>query len=65
MTFTNACLPATSIARSSKGETVTSERIRSASSPPATQADIVIRPNTRGVGLLEFHQIDHPEHAAE
>lgn len=23
------------------------------------QADVVIRPDTRGVGLLEFHQIDH------
>jgi NTE family protein len=27
------------------------------------QADVVIRPDTRGVGLLEFHQIDHAREA--
>jgi NTE family protein len=27
------------------------------------QADVVIRPDTRGVGLLEFHQIDHARDA--
>ena len=28
-----------------------------------SQADVVIRPNTRGVGLLEFHQIDQARDA--
>jgi NTE family protein len=27
------------------------------------RADVVIRPDTRGVGLLEFHQIDHAREA--
>ena len=27
------------------------------------QADVVIRPSTRGVGLLEFHQIDQAREA--
>jgi EmrB/QacA subfamily drug resistance transporter len=27
------------------------------------RADVVIRPNTQGVGLLEFHQIDHAREA--
>jgi predicted acylesterase/phospholipase RssA len=28
-----------------------------------SQADAVIRPSTRGVGLLEFHQIDQAREA--
>nr|WP_264078959.1 hypothetical protein [Mycobacterium szulgai] len=36
---------------------------RSAAASTMAEADVVIRPGSRGVGLLEFHQIDQAREA--